>query len=132
MNTNRLIIIGGIILLFLVIRGGQILLTRNKPGSKVPLGAARDYGVAGGAVCPKCHRPFRLSLLDLKLGFGTKFSRCEFCGKWSMVHRLNLDELRAAEAAELADAQPVEPINEKGETEKLKELVDESRFTDKL
>lgn len=132
MNANRLIIIGGIILLFLVIRDGQILLTRNKPGSKVPLGAARDYSMAGGAICPKCHRPFRLSLLDLKLGFGTKFSRCEFCGKWSMVHRLNFDELRIAEAAEQAEAQPIEPINEKRETEKLMDLVDESRYTDKL
>ena len=132
MNNNKFIVVGVIVLLYLVFRGSQFLLTRNKPKSIVPLGSPRDYGIAGGAVCPKCHRPFHLNFLDLKLGFGTKFAPCEFCGKWSMVQRLSLDELRAAEAAELAEAQPAVPVYEKSETEKLKDLVDESRFTDKL
>ncbi|MDR3573947.1 MAG: hypothetical protein P4L50_08805 [Anaerolineaceae bacterium] len=132
MNTNKLIIVGVILLLVVVVRGSQLLFSRNKSRNNIPLGSAREYGIAGGAICPKCRRPFRLSLLDMNMGIGSKFTRCEFCGKWSVVHRLSLDELRIAEAAELADAHPDPHVSEKSETEKLKDLVDESRFTDKL
>jgi hypothetical protein len=69
--------------------------------------------------------------MALNAGIGSKFTRCIFCGKWSVVRRLSLNELRAAEAAELADAQPEQPLHEKSEAEKLKDLMDESRFTDK-
>ena len=129
-TDQRLLVIGGIILLVLLFRAGQIFLSRKKT-INLPLGAARDYGIAGGAICPKCHRPFSLSLVDIKIGFGSKLTRCPYCGKWSVLHRLSIEELRAAEAAELADAQPSQPVHEKSEADKLKEMAEESRFTDK-
>jgi hypothetical protein len=124
-------IIGIVAVIALVILGGQVLFFRNKPKADLPLGAPRQYGIAGGAVCPKCHRPFPLSLMALNAGLSSKFARCIFCGKWSVVRRLSLDELRAAEAAELAEAQPEQPMHEKGEAEKLKDLIDESRYSDR-
>ncbi len=127
----RYIVVGGLLLIILIVRGIQFLSMSGNPAAKLPLGAQRDYGLGGGAVCPKCHRPFRLSLMELKLFTGIKFARCEFCGKWSVVRRLSLDELRKAEAAELAEAQSAEPIHEKSADEKLNALVEDSRFTDK-
>ncbi|MBE0696393.1 MAG: hypothetical protein IH586_05670 [Anaerolineaceae bacterium] len=127
-GNERFIILGVILLIWLAIRASQFIGPRSK--SSIPLGAQREYGMAGGSVCPRCKRPIRLSLVAIKLGLGTKLTRCEFCGKWSLVHRLRLEELRAAEAAELVDAQPREPIREKSEEEKLKDMIDQSRFTD--
>ena len=123
--------IGIVAVIALVILGSQVLFFRNKPKANLPLGAPRQYGMTGGAVCPKCHRPFPLTLMALNAGLSSKFARCIFCGKWSVVRRLSLDKLRAAEAAELAEAQPEQPLHEKGEAEKLKDLIDESRYTDK-
>jgi hypothetical protein len=123
--------VGGLLVVILIVVGVQVLFFRNKTKTNLPLGAPRNYGITGGAVCPKCHRPFPLSLLSLNIGLGTKFTRCVFCGKWSMVRRASLAELRAAESAELAEAQPGTPIHEKSEAEKLKEMLDNSRFTDK-
>ena len=124
--TERMIVLGAILLVFLIVRGSQFFSAKKT--TRIPLGASRDYGMAGGAVCPKCHRPIRLGLVSLKLGLGTKLVRCEFCGKWSVVRRLNFEELRAAEAAELAEAQPLQPVPEKSEEEKTKELAEKSRF----
>ena len=123
--------VGGLLVVILIVVGAQVLFFRNKPKTGLPLGTPRTYGITGGAVCPKCHRPFPLSLLSLNIGLGTKFTRCVFCGKWSMVRRASLAELRAAEAVELAEALPETPIHKKSEAEKLKEMLDNSRFTDK-
>jgi hypothetical protein len=116
--------------LLLIVLGGQVLFFRNKPRADLPLGAPRKYGISGGAVCPKCHRPFPLPFMTINTGLGSHFARCIFCGKWSVVRHQSLDKLRAAEAAELAEAQPEQPLPEKSETEKLKNLIDESRYTD--
>jgi hypothetical protein len=124
-------ILGSIALIVVIVIGSQFLLPRNKALSTLPLGATRNYGLLGGAICPKCHRPFPLSLLRINLGFNSTITRCPFCGKWGVVHRYSLGDLRAAEAAELADAQPDHPIQEKTEEEKLREKLDESRYTDR-
>jgi hypothetical protein len=121
-------LIGGVAVIVLIILGGQVLFLRNKPRADLPLGAPRQYGIAGGAVCPRCHRPFPLSFMALNLGLG-KFARCVFCGKWSLVRPLRMDQLRAAEAAELAEAQPGQPMAEKSESEKMKDLLDDSRYS---
>ncbi len=126
--TERHILLAVIVLIVLIFRVGPVFFsgTRRKM-DRVP-GALRDYGIIGGAVCPKCGHPFSLTLLSLKFGFGTRLARCEACGKWSIVRRASPDELFAAE---LAKAQPSQPIREKSEEEKLKDLVDQSRFTDR-
>ena len=128
---DRILVIGAILLVVVLVRVVSYLSSRKKARVDIPLGTPRNYGLTGGAVCPKCHRPFRLEILSLKIGFGVKFARCEFCGKWSVVRRLSLDELRAAEAAELAAAQPEQAVHTKTDGEKLDNLLDESRFTDK-
>lgn len=100
-------------------------LGRRKP---LPLGAPRDYGAFGGAVCPKCGRPFARHLWGLNAGLGTKFDRCDHCGKWSFVRRASPEALQAAEAAERSTAgsagQP--PAADQG----LQREIDDSRYVD--
>ena len=123
----RFILLGIILLIWL---GSRALIFLKQSKTYIEPGSPRDYGMGGGAICPKCHRPFQLALFELKFGLGTKIVRCPFCGKVSLVRRASLDELRAAEAAELADAQPT-PVQEKSEAEKLQDLIEQSRFTDR-
>lgn len=60
-------------------------------------GKVGEYGMLGGAVCPKCHLPFSLSFWGFNL-FTGKLQRCPHCGKWSLVRRARPDALAAAEA----------------------------------
>lgn len=116
-----LIILIGLISVFL-----PLLLSKGKIAS-TPLGTPRKYGIGGGAICPKCNRPFPLRLWWINLGF-KKIDRCPYCGKWSYVQPSSLVDLRAAETAELAQVQPETPINGESETDKLKKDLDDSRF----
>jgi len=105
-----------------------LVLSKGKLSSQ-PLGAQRNYGVGGGAVCPKCGRPFPLRLWWINLGL-SKIDRCPYCGKWSLVRPRSLAELRAAEAAELSAVQAGTPITGESEAEKLKRELDDSRYHD--
>jgi hypothetical protein len=127
----RFIIIGVIVLLVIAFRVLPLFISKNKRMTVLSLGAQREYGLAGGAICPNCHRPVVLSLLGIKLGFNAKLVRCEFCGKVSLMHRASPDALRAAEAAELADSKPAQPIPTKSEADKAQERIDESRYTNR-
>lgn len=95
--------------------------------TEMPLGAPRRYGFFGGAICPKCRRPFRRHWWGLNAGLG-KFDRCDHCGKWSIVRAESTERLRQAEAAELQHAQPDAPVPELSPAEKLKRQLDDSRF----
>jgi hypothetical protein len=123
-------LLGGVLLLMLIGVGSQILILRKRPMSTLPLGADRKYGLQGGGVCPQCHRPFSLHWWAPNMGLRTKFDRCDFCGKWSLIKVLNHGELAAAQAAELQESQPMQPIETKSEDNKLQELIDNSRYTD--
>ena len=103
-----------------------LILSKGKIASTPP-GASRNYGIGGGAICPKCNRPFPLRLWWINLGI-SKIDRCPYCGKWSFVRRSVLTDLRAAEAAELAQVQEDNPVNGETETDKLKKDLDDSRF----
>ena len=122
---------GGIAVLLVIIVGAQFLFFRKKSKVDLPMGAERNYGIAGGTICPRCKRPFALGLFSLNMGITSKLTRCPYCGRWGVFKHFSLDQLRAAEAAELADAQAEHPVQEKSQAEKLNELLDESRFTDK-
>ena len=122
-------ILGGVLALFAIILGGQFLINRKRPGVQLPLGASRDYGIMGGGVCPRCHRPYPLHWWTLNIGFGTKFDRCIFCGKWAIIRRSNKFELASAEISELQMAKPVTPVATQSEEERLREMVDNSRYT---
>jgi hypothetical protein len=107
--------------LFFALRG-------DRSRSALPLGAVRHYGFLGGAICPKCGRPFSIHWWGLNAGIGQKFDRCDHCGKWSLVRAASRDRLAAAEAAEMQQAQPAAPIAEMSPEEKLKRELDASRF----
>jgi hypothetical protein len=104
-------------------------------GKKAPAPAAgtrRNYGMAGGAICRHCKRPTPRHVWGMNLVVG-KLDRCENCGKWSLMMRAPESVLRAAEEAELADAKAgAAPIAEKSEEERLKEMLDNSRFSNHL
>ena len=89
-------IIGLVVLMVLASFGLPLIFNKGKLAS-LPPGAARNYGIGGGAICPKCGRPFPLRLWFINLGT-SKIDRCPYCGKWSLLHRSSLAELRAAAA----------------------------------
>ena len=104
-----------------------MVLSRGKL-EKLPLGARRNYGVLGGTICPKCSRPFALHIYGMNMVVG-KLERCPYCGRWSLVHRVDPSMLRAAENAERRQAEG-EVIPAESEEEKLRKALDDSRFQD--
>lgn len=129
-TSYKVLILVLIILVYVGVRVISYLTTRKKPYTELDPGTPRHYGLAGGAICPRCHRPFRLDFMAIKLGIGYKYARCEFCGKWSLVKRLGTDELRSAEQAELVGTGLNQQATTKSESEKLNDLLDKSRFTE--
>jgi len=121
-------VFAGVAVVFLLVIALQALvLGRNR--TALPLGAPRSYGLFGGAICPKCGRPFPLHLWGLNAGAG-KFDRCDHCGKWSLVRRASPEALRAAEAAELAQSRPETPFAEPSPEARLRRELDETRYTE--
>jgi hypothetical protein len=106
----------------------QIFLFAPGKRRTTPLGAARRYGLKGGAICPKCGRPFGLHLLGVNL-LTRYYDRCDHCGRWSLVARATPEELAVAEQAELKLGQPETPVAEETAEAKLKRQIDESKFT---
>ncbi len=85
-----------------------------------------QYGMAGGAVCPRCRLPYSRRLLAPNLFIG-KLERCPHCGKWSLVGRASPAALQAAEAR-LAEEGELESSPE-SEAERLKRMIDESKYS---
>jgi hypothetical protein len=120
-------LLGGIFGLMLLMMGLQMTLLRDKT-SKLAPGTARNYGFRGGTICSRCDRPFAIHLWALNFG-PWKFDRCDFCGKWAFVSRLNPDILRDAEQAELAAAKnDVPQISTPDEDEEMRKRLDDSRY----
>lgn len=118
----------GVVLLLTLLGGGlQMFTLLGKPAGRYAPGQPRDYGVLGGAICPKCQRPTPVHIWGLNLVVG-KWDRCENCGKFSLMRRQPLEVLRAAEAAERQSEQANLPASAKSEEEKLKELLDQSKY----
>lgn len=125
---------GAILLPLLVVIGIAMLLSLvpavigGKKLQNLAPGTPRQYGAAGGAICPKCQRPFSRHFFSANMLLG-KLERCPFCGKWSIVRARPMAELRAAEQAELADAQNgmASPISAE---EKMRRDLDHSRYQD--
>jgi hypothetical protein len=119
----------GIILPVLVVIGVIAIL-----GVLVPVFLGRRgefkpgvYGVAGGAVCPRCTFPYSRHMLAPNMLLG-KLERCPHCGKWAIARAASRSELEAAEARWSAESGGA--INTPGETEKFQRMLDESRFED--
>jgi hypothetical protein len=107
--------------------GLSLLQIRQSKKNPTPLGAQRRYGLMGGTICPKCGRPFARHWWGLNAGLG-KYDRCDHCGKWSVVRALPLEQLRAAEAAELKLSGP--GVAEMSAEERLRRQLEESRYTE--
>jgi hypothetical protein len=106
------------------------VITGRKAHPVAP-GEERRYGAAGGAICPRCQRPFPLNFFDINAAPFHKLSRCPHCGRFGLVRRRSLPELRAAEAAELEQlggTGQFEP--ELTEEEKLRRDLERSRYLD--
>lgn len=116
------VVLGAIILMVIV----PFVFSRGKK-EQLPPGAPRNYGYYGGAICPKCSRPFSRHIYGLNLGLH-KFDRCPYCGKWSLVRRASPEELAAAEAAELSSSQVGIFRPEISEEEALRRDLEDSRF----
>ena len=119
-------VVFGVMLLSFVV---PWLMSRGKPKSTIPLGASRNYGIAGGTICPKCQRPFSRNLLSPNLMIG-KLDRCPHCSKWSLVRRASSAQLAAAEAAELEIASDGEQTLTLSDQDRLRRDLDESRYED--
>ncbi len=104
-------------------------LTGRGKKSSLPLGAARNYGALGGAICPKCGRPYSRHIWGMNLMVG-KLDRCPYCGKWSIARRATPQELKMAEEAELQMAQNESQVPAQSEEEKLRRELDNSRYRD--
>jgi hypothetical protein len=112
------IIVGAVLLAFVV------SIVTGRKAKNLPAGTPRQYPLGGG-ICPKCKRPFAFHLFGLNLLAG-KLDRCPYCGRWGVVKRAPLGQLRAAEQAELEAAQ--EQIPEASEEEALKIELDDSKY----
>lgn len=105
------------------------MVTRKGKRSIVPLGSPRTYGVFGGAICPKCKRPFSIHLFGLNVVIG-KLDRCPYCGRWSIVRRASPLELRDAELSEIDQIPQSEDEKKLTEKEQLMKEIDESKYQD--
>ena len=128
MRNVVLPILGGVFLLVVVGLGSQFIGMRRRANLVLPLGAPRRYGMKGGGICPRCHRPFGLHWWSPNLISGV-YDRCDFCGYAGFIRPASASELASAEAAEAAAALPEEPPHKKSEEEKLKDRLDDSRFS---
>ena len=129
--TTILLGIGGTVVAALLIVGlVQGVLLKGKRSTYAP-GEPRNYGMLGGAVCPKCGRPFPRHLWGIKLVVG-RLDRCDNCGKWSMTHRASAEELAAAEAAERREVLADQQVSEVDEKPGQRSALDDSRFMDDL
>jgi len=98
---------------------GTVFFARRK---KFTLG---KYGVAGGAVCPRCRFPYARSVLAPNLLVG-KLQVCPHCGKWAVVPAAAASELKNAEARLASEGSAT--VDVPSEEERLKKLLDDSRF----
>ncbi len=118
--------VGGAVLAGVLI---QFLVLKKKGVQPVEPGTPRKYGLRGGAICPRCKRPFVLNFLTVNL-LTRVYARCTNCGKWSVVRFASLAELRAAEKAELELDKPQLEPSPKSEAGQLKEKLDDSKYLD--
>jgi hypothetical protein len=121
-------LVGIVIVLIVVVQFVPAWIGRKKPAAS---GAPLTYGMLGGAICPKCHRPFPIHWWGLNAGF-QKYDRCDHCGRWSLVSRATAEQLRAAEAAGRAAGQPEIAGEAQSAEARLKKQLEESRYQDEL
>lgn len=122
MDTNTLLIIAFVVLV-VIFRFIVPVLRRNAADEFV----AGQYGVVGGAVCPRCKLPYSRRVLSPNLLIG-KLERCPHCGKIAIVRRASLADLEAAEARLPAQDQAAAPHPKEDHSDNLRQQLEDSRF----
>jgi len=107
----------------------QFVVFRNRPLAHIEPGTPRNYGLKGGTICKNCNRPFAYHWWAINLLPSVRYDRCDYCGKWGVQRSYGLDVLRKAEQLEADLAKPSSPVPEKSEEEKLKEMMDRTKYT---
>lgn len=120
-------ILVGLVGIMIIIGLAQSLMMRKRNPDGIPLGTERNYGFAGGSICGHCGRPTPRHIWGINIVVG-KFDRCENCGKWSVMRAVPYEILRAAEITEKASVSEKPMFTEKSDEEKLRELVDKSKY----
>lgn len=100
---------------------GPLLLGRSGRGFR-----PGEYGVGGGAVCPRCGLPFSRGLMSPNLLVG-KLERCPHCSRWAVVPRASVEQLQRAEARWAQEASRGQ-MEMESEEKRLRRLMEESRF----
>lgn len=120
-------IVVAVVALILGFRLVSYLVTRNKATEQKKY----VYGMYGGAICPRCGRPFSRHWWAPNLIAG-KLDRCPHCGKWHFSTRATPQMLASAERfADELDAEEGDAVERPGkgdEEEQLRKRLDESRF----
>jgi len=93
---------------------------RKKPAP----GEERSYPFGGG-ICKNCSRPVPFPMLGMHL-LNAKLVRCPNCGKWELLTRVSMDQLRAAEQAELEGLKSQVP--EQSAEDKARKDLDDSKY----
>lgn len=120
-----LLLIGGIVVASI---GIQFLMQKNATKStKYDENGRVQYGVFGGAVCPRCGQPFNRSFFGINL-VGVRLERCPHCGKLVAARRASPDQLEAAERKSRPEIVEQAPV--KSDTEKKQDMYDDSKYTD--
>ncbi|MGB8645097.1 MAG: Ig-like domain-containing protein [Anaerolineae bacterium] len=126
-STTRILIpVFGVVLLIIVVMVALQVMPIGRNKRRFAQGGAASYGPAGGAICPRCGRPFARSVLALNLITG-KLERCPYCGKWSITRPVSIEALHAAEQAEVQGAKPAIP--ELTPEERLRQQIEDSKLS---
>lgn len=126
-STTRVIgPILGIVFVVIAIMAGLQFLPMGHNKRRYEQGGVKNYGVAGGAICPKCGRPFARSVFGLNMIAG-KLERCPYCGKWSITRPASIEALRAAEQTEAEGAMP--SVRELTPEDRLRQQIEDSRLS---
>ena len=112
----------GLILVFTLVGVlGPLLL-----GRRAGVFRLGEYGMAGGAVCPRCGLPFPRHFLSPNLLVG-KLDRCPHCGRWSIAPQASAEALEAAEARFTEDSGRG-VLRDEGEEDIRKRRIEDSRY----
>jgi len=120
-----LLLVGGIAVVSI---GIQFFMQKNaNKNTKYDENGHVQYGIWGGAVCPRCGQPFSRSLFGINLE-GVRLERCPHCGKLVAARRATPNMLQAAERRSRPEIVEQAPV--KSESEKKQESYNDSKYTD--
>jgi hypothetical protein len=120
-----LLLVGGIAVVSIAI---QFFMQKNaNKNTRYDENGRVQYGIWGGAVCPRCGQPFNRSFFGINL-VGVRLERCPHCGKLVAARRATPDQLQAAERRSRPETVGRSPVT--SDPEKKQESYDDSKYTD--